>query len=391
MKRNASLIAAAFAVTALFSVTSDAAASETLVLKRHTFRDPGSRNIPSHTVYAPEGWSAEGGAFWANQAFFRILPSQRVVVKAPDGRMAAVYPTLAAIENIPSAEMQRLGIRQPADGGADSGYLVLRMPKSKQEWIAWVEKNGIKTPYPGATNIRCRSFEVVPELAQTLQKQIEPIRRQMEQENRQKAAFGSPERAYCGAIAYAARFTYEHDGKEWEQLWVWGTGYLIQDTQVGRQIMWNIEPNTTFRAPAGQLNDALPTLITVVNSVRMTPEWARMKAKHIARMRQIDIEHFVEMSEIQGTFSRDMRKIINRGYDNRQAARDAGHDRFIRALRETEIYRVPGSSHPAVELPMHYKHVWTSDSGKIVLTNNANYNPGIGSTDTWRQMERVRN
>jgi hypothetical protein len=47
-------------------------------MKLHTLTDPGSGNMPSHTVLAPSDWKVEGGAWWAGPAMFNVLPSQDV-------------------------------------------------------------------------------------------------------------------------------------------------------------------------------------------------------------------------------------------------------------------------------------------------------------------------
>lgn len=358
---------------------------QTLTLSRHTFKDPGSPNIPSHTVLAPKGWKTDGGAFWASPKLYRVHPSRRVTVTAPDGRMVKVSPLFAATEVVPSPEMQRLGMRPPKEGTTDSGAPVVPLPRSLEEWKAWVRKHGVVKPNPGATNIRCESIAVLPGYTKYLQKTIEPVRRKQAREG---GMFGT--RPFCSATAYSARFTYEHDGAKWEQLWIWGVGVVGQTEQVGRQIFWTIDPCTTFRAPAGQLNDSMPLLMAIANSVRTTPQWARMKANHVARMQQIDTEAFIERSRMQAQFSREMRQIAHQSWKTRQAAGDEGHRQFIKAIHETDDFAVPHSNDPPVQLPMHYSHVWQSENGDIVLSNDANYNPGIGSTKTWKEMERVR-
>src|SRR3954469_9909995 len=62
------------------------AASAPIVLKMATVSDPGSGNMPSHTILAPAGWKVEGSAWWPPPALFNILPTQDIKVIAPDGR-----------------------------------------------------------------------------------------------------------------------------------------------------------------------------------------------------------------------------------------------------------------------------------------------------------------
>ncbi len=366
------------------------AQDKTLVLTQHTFSDPGSGNMPSHTVLLPKGWKADGGAFWPSPQYFRIHPSQLVTVTGPDGRFVIVSPTFAATDIFPSPEMQRSGFRRPPEGNVEAGLPIRYMPTDAKQWEAWVKKYGIERPFPKATNIEFDPVKPVPELTKLALQQLEPIRRQQAQENKQNAQFGNAMRSFSDAAVYSARCTYEDGGKKWEQLWVWGVGIIGQDSQVGRQVWWSMEPVTTFRAPAGELEAAMPLLMTIANSVRMTPQWAGMKAQHLAKMQQIDTEAFIKRSVAHAQFSQDMRNIIDQTWKDKQEAQDAAHARFIHAIRETQNYVVPNSKAAPIQLPGHFNHVWTNEQGGIVLSNDANFNPGIGTTETWKQMERAK-
>lgn len=376
----------------LFSTASTAlfAADDVLVLEHHTLKDAASRDMPSHTLLAPKGWSVEGGAYWANPKLFRVHPSRQVTVTGPDGRFVKVSPLFSATDFFPSPQMQQLGARRPQQGKVDAGVLVIWMPASLDEWQAWVKEHGIERPFPEATNIKMDEVEVVPELTKLLHRMMEPHKRRQAQENQQAAALGSSERGFLDAAAYAVRATYKLDGKTWEQSWVWAISVVGQDAQVGRQIWWTMEPVVTFRAPKGELAKAMPLMMTVANSIRPTPQWAQLKARHIARMQQIDVEAFVKRSLQQAQFSHEMNAIIDETWKNTQATRDTGHHHFIQGIRETQHYTLPNSNDPPVQLPMHYKHVWQSENGKVILTNDANYNPGTGDTEIWRQMERAK-
>jgi hypothetical protein len=41
-----------------------------------------------------------------------------------------------------------------------------------------------------------------------------------------------------------------------------------------------------------------------------------------------------------------------------------------------------------VELPAGYRNVWGNANGEYILSDNANYNPNVGGTQSWRQMQR---
>jgi hypothetical protein len=39
-----------------------------------------------------------------------------------------------------------------------------------------------------------------------------------------------------------------------------------------------------------------------------------------------------------------------------------------------------------VQLPSDYRYAWVSASGEYVLSDQAGFNPNVGSTTEWRQL-----
>src|SRR5690606_34267818 len=150
-----------------------------------TLTDPGSGNMPSHTVLAPTGWTVTGGAWWPGPNFFNILPSQDVTITAPDGRMVRLGPSIGATDFRPNPA---LGIPRPAEGTADNGYPVIYMPGSLEEWRHWIQTRGIPSSYPKAANIRVEPVTVLPEFTTILQRQLAPFRQQQAISNQQSQA-----------------------------------------------------------------------------------------------------------------------------------------------------------------------------------------------------------
>lgn len=364
---------------------------QTLVLTQRTFNDPGSANMPSHTVLAPKDWKSEGGAFWAGAKLFRIHPSQHITVTAPDGRQAIVGPSFGATDAFPSPAAQANGIRRPQEGQIDNGIPVLHMPENPQQWAQWIATKAIAPTYPGAENIEVHSVDVVPELTQLLHQKMKPLVQQQAQQNQQAAQFGLAQKAWSDGRVLAAKCSYTHHGKRWDQMYVWGVTIIGLDQQAGRQTWWAVEPNVAFRAPAGKLEANMPLLITIVSSVRMTPQWAKMKFDHLAKMAAIDRKGAADRAAIVSKYNREIREIITKGHAERQAIRDKGHHQYIQSIREVNEYTVPGSNQ-TVELPHHYSHVYANSNGEYILTNDANYNPNTDSNvnnHNWETMKTV--
>jgi len=365
--------------------------ADAVILTRHTLNDPGMNQMPSHTLLAPKGWTVEGGAFWAGRNFFRILPSQDIKATAPDGRQVHLGPSLGALDFIPSAQSQQMGFNRPQEGAAQDGYLVLYMPEDLDAWATFIKEKGIAQNHPDATDIMVNEVVVVPELTQIIKKQYEPILRQLEQQNQQSAAMGLNMRSAGDAAVLAANATFTLDGKRYEQLFVFGTSYLLTDSDSGRQVFWSIEPNVVYRAPAGELDAAMPLLMTIANSLRPTPQWAKMKADHVAKMNQINAQGAAERSRIIAESNRQISRIITEGYEQRQASMDRSHRQTINAIREVDDFRAPGSN-TTVQLPHHYNHVYTNGNGEYILTDDAHYNPNRDPTinqHDWQTMQRA--
>ena len=377
-------------VFALALVTPVTVCGEPLILNHYTLRDPGSRNMESHTILAPKGWTIQGGAFWANPKLFRVHPSQHVIVSGPDGRFVKINPMFAATDIYPSPQMLQAGIRRPAEGAIDGCMLVVHIPTSLQEWGAWVKKYGIETVFPDATDIRMESVQVEPGLTQAVHHNMQPLLRKQAIENQQAAQLGSQNRAFADGAGYVALATYVSNGTKWEQMWVWSVVVVGTQETVGRQIWWTIEPNVSFRAPQGELKDDMPLLMTIANSLRMPPQWARMRANHIAKLEKIDLEAFVERSERHAQFSNEMQQILDKTWASQQESRDKGHEYFMKGMKEIKDFKVPGSKEPPIQVPIHFNHIWKSDKGSLYLAKNALDDPRPGSNETWKKMEPAK-
>lgn len=367
-----------------------------VVMKQHTFLDPMNGNRPSHTMLVPEGWRVEGGVQYADvQRFYKILPSQDIKVTAPDGRMVQIEPNVSAIDFRPSEmAIRQLGSRALPDGSANDGVLVLRMPESPDEWRALCDR-AIRGSLPTATDVSVDPVEVMPELNDTISRIVGPLQQQQAMQNQQLA--GANIRGGVGGQGLSAVAHYTLDGKRYDHLMVWATIWFGSDMEVGRQYKWSIEPSISYRAEAGRLTAELPLLMTIANSLRLTPEWARQLADHSAKMHGIEMAGIAERGRIfaegQRQYAASQRELA-RQRGEQIAARgrqidamytnptiktdDKGHESFIKAMREVTDYKAAdGTDAPAVQLPSHYSHVYGNSQGEYLLTNDGNYNPNL--------------
>ena len=362
-----------------------------IILKRHTLVDKGMRNMQSHTVVAPKGWQVEGGAWWPNSNFFKILPSQDIKITSPTGIMVHIGPSIGAVDYYPSQQALQLGSQRPQEGTADNGYPVIHYPGDLPAWGHWLKTKGIPLTFPQAANIQVEQPVVVPELTALLQRNLRPIQQQQAQNNQQAQALGGGTHSFCDGSVMAALTRYDLNGKQWEHLFIFGVTIVGLDSQMGRKLWWSVEPSVSYRAETGTLEHHLPLLFTIANSVQPTPAWAKMKADHIAKMNQIANKGAADRARILSNSNAEINQLIHDGWKKREGIRDSTNQKVIDTIRGVERYHDPMGSAP-VELPNTYQHVYSNGLGDYIMTNDHLYNPNSDTTvnnQQWNTLSRA--
>jgi hypothetical protein len=85
--------------------------------------------------------------------------------------------------------------------------------------------------------------------------------------------------------------------------------------------------------------------------------------------------------------SRDMDQITSSSWDAYSQTMDGIFDRVSQANRGVDTYIDPRSSFP-VDLPNDYQCAWSNGLGEYVLSNDANYNPNLGTNVNWTELQR---
>lgn len=314
----------------------------------------------------------------------------KTYVAAPDGRRVHLAPSLAAKDVIPS---QQLGQPRPQELTADMGIPIVYMPTSLEDWKRWMATWVLPKSYPGVTSASVEAA-VVPELTAVLKRNIEPTCRLHTQNNQRDASLGM--RSFCDGAVLAFECRYTHEGREWEELFMFGTSHMGLDSFVGRQVWWTIDPSISYRAPVGQLEASLPLLKALGDSLRITPQWAQKRAELQAQLNKIALKvardankAAMERSRIISRHNREINDMIVKGYEQRQAIKDRTHERVINTIRGTEDYVIPGTNE-YVQLPGYYEKVYTNSNGEYLLSSDHLYNPNTDpnvNSSQWNAME----
>jgi hypothetical protein len=365
--------------------------SDTITMTLHTFTDPGSGNMKSHQILAPKGWKVEGKAFWAPQQYFKILPSQDIKATAPDGTMVHIGPSMMFVDFRPSPH---LGMQRPKPGTADGGTPVFYLPDTVEGWKDLVGRQSILLEFPNATNIVAHEPMVLKEHADLLERNfLAPMRQQIEQSNQQNRAMGLNSVGYIGGSVLAVPVSFELNGQKFEQISVFAYGFTGSDSDLGRVIWWWVEPSISYRAPAGKLMSSLPLLSTIVNSMRMTPEWQKMRSDHAMAMLKIDMKGARDRMDIFTKSQREIAAIREQTRAIQDQSQDRSHRNFIDAINEVDNFKETGTN-TVVKLPMHYRYAYSNGNNEYIMTNNSLYNPNTDDSinrHRWEAMERVKN
>ena len=146
---------------------------------------------------------------------------------------------------------------------------------------------------------------------------------------------------------------------------------------------------TSFKAPKNAMNEQVKIFRIISDSRRDNPKWAEDTIKLSATITRDQIRQqraiFHRMQQISRTQS-EISDIIMDSYEKRNAAYDRIFDNYSQAIRGVDTYRDPINDWK-VDLPTGYDNAWTNGNDYI-FSDDANYNPNIGSNKDWQQMQR---
>ncbi len=369
-----------------------------VVMKKVTLHDPGMNGMESHTVLVPEGWRAEGGAFWLSPQAYMYMPSLDAKVIAPDGRMVHLMGSGQAVDYQPAPG---LNMAPPQPGSIQNGYPVIPFPRSEAAWAQLIGQIYAEAR-PGARNIRVANQQIEPVMTRVLRRQLEPTWRMTQQMVQQSRAGGLDIRVEMDAAFLTWDVTYELEGRAYRELLCMALGYSTTSSNAGFgpdvQTFWWVEPAMAFRVPEGEsMEEHMPLFLAIANSAQPTPRWAQMKAEHAAnmlrgqrRMAQTMLEESRKRSRIISETYEEIGRMSRESYERRSAAMDRQGREFSEYIRGVETYQKPDGEQ--IQLPNTYEHAYRSANDEYILTNDHNYDPNTDSavnTHNWEPLRPV--
>lgn len=152
--------------------------------------------------------------------------------------------------------------------------------------------------------------------------------------------------------------------------------------------LWSPERLYSFRAEAGQLDDASSLMHTVVFSTQVNRRWLN------EYLQVVDLWHRGQLQAIQsaGELSRyiaqvndEILDITNETFERQQVVQDRLSREWSETIRGVDSYQDPFLE-DSIELPSGFDDVWASANGEYILSNNALFDPNIGSNIDWERL-----
>ncbi len=104
------------------------------------------------------------------------------------------------------------------------------------------------------------------------------------------------------------------------------------------------------------------------------------------RMRQ-GIRNPGILSDTIARNNEEIRQMFADSYRRSCESQDRISRSYTQYIRGVKTYRNAYEDR-AIQLPSGYSQVWASPTGEYILSNQAGFNPNVGSTTEWRRLER---
>ncbi|MDB5386177.1 MAG: hypothetical protein JWM11_1823 [Planctomycetaceae bacterium] len=347
--------------TACFLMTlagAAAAHSETLVMEKHTVHDTMAANHDALTFLKPQGWTVQGGVKW----YLNSTHQACLEVKVANPK------SLEQVETLPWS--YATWITNPVfplqTGSNYMGNIVMQPISDPREVVRTLTIPAFR---PGA---RIVASQEMPEIAKAL-----------------SASMG------CNVRSSRIRLEYNVNGQAVEEdiyVSIYVTSFNLGLNNAVSYLWGPAWTPFALRAPKGELDALTPKLLTIVNSAQFNPQWYA-EYSGVCKLFQLrmanDIDNARRLSETITRNSNEIFEMFSDSYWKRQASQDRLAQNFSDTIRGVDRYTSPYEKYP-IQLPSGYQNAWAGANGTYVLSNDAGYDPNVGSTTSWTLMNMAR-
>jgi hypothetical protein len=152
---------------------------------------------------------------------------------------------------------------------------------------------------------------------------------------------------------------------------------------------WQVLPIVFFIKQDANEKENTELCQAVLKSIRYTPTFLSAQQQVIKFLTDQYYQGVRNIAAISQQISRNndaMIASIDKSYEQANASYKPTNDGFSQYIKGVENYK--DESGGTYELPSSYNTAWKGNNGEIILTNETNYNPNIGSTQNWEQLNK---
>lgn len=335
------------------------AADPPVTFEKVTITDPAARNATAVELLKPKGWKVTGGMTWHLNLVHQVC--FQATVANPNG--------LEQYEAFPWAK--RVYITNPPypmREGTNYNGRIWSEPMSPEDLFENVTFPGMRRGVKPTSVTHHQMKEVAKAYEKLTGVTVKAVRTRVE-------------------------YTLKGEAVEEDFYLVFCYNRSDMSAAVGRpgvvSTMWEpVVSPFAVRAAKGKLDTASPTLLTVANSVTAAEGYVKhvglVQAEFYKRV-AFEIQDATALSQMWLNHLRSTRAMQQAVWDHRAATTDRQH-RDVRDVLGGVAPYTDGSGTTYV-LPNTYKYQWAGPDGTVILTDDANYDPNVGSRHTWAKLK----
>lgn len=322
--------------------------------RTHTCKDEQVLMRDAFSMLVPEGWEVSGGLVWRQHPTMPAAIS--LCMQSPDR-----YYELRMFPSMPYCWNESpMGFFAPSEGSYYMGNEVRHPPQGFADYTA-----RYLLPMTGGRILSSRAF---PELEAVLR-----------QEN--AAPFGCAVDVSAGVSQ--VEYTLDYEGEMICGIAVTRMMYG-QLTWIADRLIMTRMPKMAGVGPGGWI---FPFML---NSFKLDIEWYNGYYQHTqmlsANVMQGIWQAGVTSRIIANTYNQ-ISDTVRRSYEYQQASNARVYQGYSEAMRGVNSYYDPYKGY-AVEFPCDYRYVYANPLGEYIVTNDAGYNPNVGSNMNWTNLNR---
>jgi hypothetical protein len=372
-RRDCLAILTAAAVLLAGVSAAEGAPPRSMRFHKQVVMDKQGFNMEAFRLLVPDQWRFQGGVTW-NTRKYPAEPFVAFTVKSPDGQ--------SLLEHFPHHTCfwsQDPNLQASyAQGGAD-----ILQPMGGVDYLRNVF---LRRHRKDISDLKVLESGPLPELA----KRNLEINRHLMNVFNQISPFTF--RYDLNADAGHLRVQYRRQGRTVVEEMIVSTSVMTAYFQgmygMVTAITW-IPQVKSFQAPAQEMGARAHLFKVMVDTYQENPAWGVACTRLAADITRNQLRQqqaiFSRMNEIRRTQSQ-VSDMIAEGYQRRSAAQDRVFDKYSEGIRGVDTYRDPVNDRE-IELPTGMSNAWTNGN-EYIFSDQAGYNPNIGSNLNWQQMER---